>query len=81
MGPYAVGYAFAAFGGSFWPLSDPLWKLDGRAPATATEDPHDPFMGRLVGLVERPLYVTSLLANAPAFVGVWRIRAGRRAWD
>jgi hypothetical protein len=41
-------------------------------------------MGRLVGLVERPLYVAAFLANEPAFVGIWlglKVAGGWKGWQ
>jgi len=84
--PYAIGYAFAVFGGELLPpVSRPLWKRYGRDPDTETDDPlYDPLVGHVVGLVERPLYVAAFLANEPAFVGIWlglKVAGGWKGWQ
>ncbi len=84
--PYAVGYAFAVFGGSLLPpISRPLWKRYGRDPDTEKGDPlYDPLIGQVVGLVERPLYVAAFLASAQALVGIWlglKVAGGWKGWQ
>ena len=81
---YAIGYLFATFAGSAWPVALPIWKRYGRDEAPAKKDRHDPFIGQLMGLVERPLYVAAFLADAPTFVGIWlglKVAGGWKGWQ
>jgi|SRR5437762_5514606 len=81
--PYAIGYAFAVVPGALWPVARPIWQLYGRDRAEK-KDHHDPFIGRLMGQVERPLYVAAFLANEPTFVGIWlglKTAGGWKRWQ
>lgn len=84
--PYAVGYGFAVLVANLLPpISRPLWKRWGRDPDAEGDDPlYDAFMGRVVGTVERPLYVAAFLANEPTFVGIWlglKVAGGWKRWE
>jgi hypothetical protein len=85
--PYVLGYLFAIFVGHVWPrwpLSDPLWERFGRKRDDADVNPeHDSLVGRVVGLVERPLYVAAFVAGEPTFVGIWlgiKVAGGWKYW-
>ena len=71
--PYVLGYLFATIGPNMMPtVSVPLWKRLGKDPDKLGENPlYDPYIGRVVGTIERPLYVAALLADQPAFIGIW----------
>lgn len=84
-GPYAAGYGFAVLGGHLLPPSTPLWKRNRREPYSEKENPvYDPFIGRVMGLVERPLYVAAFLAKEATFVGIWlglKVAGGWKGWE
>ena len=81
--PYAVGYLFAVIAPNLMPtVSGPLWRRWSRGPDTAEDDPlYDPFLGRVVGTIERALYVAAFLADEPTFVGIWLGLKVAGGWD
>ncbi len=69
--PYVIGYGFATIVAHFpiaW-LVGRLWISIGEGPAT--ENRPGRWLAKIVGLVERALYVGSISFNTPQFVGIW----------
>jgi len=71
--PYFIGFAFATAVAHFpiaW-LVDQLWFSIGESRLTRGQHRPGWWMPKVVGLVERALYVGSLIAGAPQFIGFW----------
>lgn len=69
IGPYLAGYGFAVLGGLLvGAVTRRYWVKWSQG---KTNVPSDPVPAAMVGVVERPLYVTSLLIGQPAFIALW----------
>jgi len=68
----AIGYSFAVVVGHFaiQRVVDSLWRAIGWMPSAYDERP-EYYQPRLVGIIERTLYVASLQMGEPEFIGVW----------
>ena len=71
--PYVIGYGFATIVGHYpikW-LVDRLWLSNGENKTTCGKHRPGWWLPKIVGWVERTLYVASINAGFPQFIGVW----------
>ena len=70
---YLIGFLFAIFVGDFFVkhIVDELWSDIGAVNAPRDPIRPNPFHPRMVGFIERTLYVISIQINSPQFIGVW----------
>jgi hypothetical protein len=78
----AIGYTFAVIGGhvAIRPIIDGLWQDAGWKKGIATDIRPQPYHPRLVGLVERALYVASWQYHVPEFIGIWMALKAAGQW-
>jgi len=74
--PHALGYGVATFVPipAFNGISRLLWQhiaFDAGVPPDETPYGYTGWLPGIVGALERPLYMASILAGAPEFIGVW----------
>ena len=80
---YAIGYAFATVVAHFticW-LVDRLWLGIGEDPASRGKNRPGGWLTKVVGFVERALYVAAIGHGAISFIGLWLVLKFAGHWS
>jgi len=80
--PYAIGFAYSLFVGHFGTRCV-VDRIYAAFPETGKWPAATPLTRPVLGLVERTLYTSCLLADQPAFIGVWlaiKVAARLKGW-
>ena len=70
---YAIGYLFSVLVGHFFVamVADQMWQSIGWKPAKSARFRPDAWQPRVLGVIERFLYTSSLLVGKAEFIGFW----------
>jgi len=84
--PYVIGYIFSVVIGHFMIRysSDIMWKSVGWQGLSDKEFRPDVWQPRLIGIIERVLYLTALILDQGIFIGFWlaiRVATQWKRWE